>query len=940
MSFDATSIGLAASFRGFGGRGAVGAAVFVPPPAPGGYDYVIATDADWATIPAGLLADGGLIGVEPGAYTSKTLTATPSAPLVFRGTMPATEVVGSYWQRQPTAGAKARIPNLVLDGARRLEFEDLEIVSTQWGANTSCVILTGATYGDFKWRRNWIHAGYRGDPDVPFDPLEVYPELACIIPQFNSSGAVTSLIVTRSNVGDLLADGTYDLVFTEAASGNGISWSTGTLPVATFTVSGGVITATNLVSGGATNSPTAASIVSGVINNSTGILSKVIEWAGQVKMINSIPWAFKTTGVSGQRHRGDFVALDNLITDVNSSIKMGSPDDGGLLHIEGNTQDRIYADYAAIGMSRDYPGCQIIHRFNFTTRPFSAIGDPGDPHSDHWQLFANKGSLPNTNTDWSNIDDYGNVHIDGNVRQGAGIQGRLISDFPVGPPYYYYNNMKIRGNIVASAVLTNGLSADPLKNSFVYANTTVRYDLADPDNLAAVNVRVSGTRTTMIGNNISEGIISNPPNVSDGTDPADVDTTTYPNLALGTLGASTAYSTVFAGVNAGSPLPVTLDEAIAYYQPMPAHADKGATKTGYINYSARTINEAIEPPFVRFYDVTDADPSTPYGSGFAYLMGGPVSKTIVVPSGATMQVSDTADGASPTTYNPGSHTADFRDKFLQVTLTSDAGDGATVTKTLDIDGYSFGFSVTTIDNSEFPQVEFDGLTAYAQPVGAMGTDGRYLTIALRGRFPASNPAANTNLFNSVNGSAGVMWSLLTTGKMRLILRNAAGTAVATIDHNGASVCDGLEHEFLVSIDMEQTTKAAGASLYLDGVDQLTTTGAWAGGPGVVIGYSRTAGAIQTAFGGQAAKINDYGHKMFYANITERADLTSATVRGNFTPANIANDGSGVTGTQPHTLLVGNAGQWNAGGGINFGSGAAYTVVAGGVTDTVPGQDPW
>jgi hypothetical protein len=203
------------------------------------------------------------------------------------------------------------------------------------------------------------------------------------------------------------------------------------------------------------------------------------------------------------------------------------------------------------------------------------------------------------------------------------------------------------------------------------------------------------------------------------------------------------------------------------------------------------------------------------------------------------------------------------------------------------------------------------------------------------KFPASNPAANTFVFGTIAGTAALEAQLLTTGLIRINVRNAAGTAIAQVNHTGSSLCDGGTHEILISVDMSQTTAANGRSVYIDGVDRTSATGVWSGGSGITVGYTRSTGAIQYSFGGNATNMISGEVSYFYLDIDSRLDLTSSVNRAKFAADLIGSNGNGISGSQPSIFLVGNSAQWNVGGGRNQGYSAAY-VMTGAVT-TVSGS---
>ncbi len=880
------------------------------------YDYTITNDAQWATIPSQQLTNGGLIGVAPGNYAAKTLlNMNPSAPLVFVGTSPATEVFETTGQRRKTSGSKARVDRITLSACSNVYIEDLEIVTTGWVSGTAAPCVSFTTVGggtspyNIGLRRNYIHGGYRGNPDVPFDTLAQYPEYAGF-EAVMSGGVVTGINISNSYVGDLLSPGTYTLKFL----GSGGTGFAATCTVTNVTqapypgstpIAGNHITSVTRTSGG-----------SGYTNITDGNKYGLIYFETSNGAAPTWMGKLMNYAVQGTLAPGSFVAEDNVVEDCHSGFKPSVP--VGSHIIRRNTIDRIYCDF--IGLNKgdgDWGNVSVVA--NFMTRPFAKGDDPGNPHSDAVQISATPGTVRVSN----NFFD-ANVILSGASR-GA-FQPLFLSDFTTGRHARLY----VRSNIGVTFNIPNGLTLDNVEDGYIARNFIGQFDPTNAGNLSAVRIQASlyagqsDLGQTALWNNIGEGFtVTN----------IEVDQSRS-NVNMGISGTLIPYANVIVG---GGSLPVTKDQAIAYFTSKAAYAGKGVNNDGYVNWATGAINAAIEPVFARFRSAVDQAASSQTTGGWSPILGGPLSKTIVADK--ELQIADDRAGTNATAWlAAGTYTGNYRGKYIRTRVTNSAVSSAATVSTITIDGTAFTFTSVNASTAAYPRVAFDASDRFQRAGGNLAANSRYLTMAFKGRFPSAAPGSSISLLGSGGGITRVSFTVQVSGLVRVTISNTAGT-VCQFNANGASLFDGGVHEVLLSLDMEQTTAALGRSLYIDGVDRLSATGAWLGGAGVVVDHATVTGSY--AFGGGTTPaMAGFEVDYFFLALGGRADITNPSVRSKFLPDQIGTTGSGVLGTQPEVFLVGNASQWNAGGGINRGSAGAFVAASGAAVTDVGAGTVW
>jgi hypothetical protein len=695
------------------------------------------------------------------------------------------------------------------------------------------------------------------------------------LPTFNGSGVITGYTIPRPNVGDLLSDGTYNMVFNNYGS---VTFSVA--PTATFTVSGGVITGTTPGTGGSSNA---------TASTGAGIRSALITWTGQRRMSNWMPSAWRSN--AGTSMGGNITFQDCTVDLCNTGFKPISTA-GCTLTIDNVSMDRIYQDYMAFsGMN------PVIIRDCFGTRPFSNA-DAGDPHSDFIQLIHNGSG------DWSGVVLERNIFATGNAR--GNMQGLFVADATTG----YYVNPRIVGNVILTQGSINGLAVERPKDGFVFANLIVRFDPTSPRNTSTLASSLSSSDGDILfGSNIVESGTGYDAVVSDGG---------YPSVGLGLNGATVPYGDVFADHTATR---LTKAQIVAAYTPKVAYSGRGPFgNTSYINHVNRTTNLDLEPTYCRFAALQSQSTSTVVTGDWSRIQGGPATGSISV-AGGEYRFADDAAGANATawTSTAGTYT---RDKFVQPRHTT-SGTGTTdTTTTLTFRStYTATFVSTTASVLSFSLVDNGGVQYSNFSVGSLSgeTGIRKVVIALRFKPDAVNSAAN--IFASTGAIAQRFWFPSTSafryqfqGTTRSLRPNItpttnAQTHIITLDFTQADDT-GCYWATLEDGVILNNTPGSGGSFTTSG----GTASFSANGTGQMFVNDGAIGLFAESDGGGG--IFDGAFSYFYMHWGDAGftlpDITQSSVRNLFTADLIGANGEGPTGTTPKFYYTGNAAAWNAG----------------------------
>lgn len=232
-------------------------------------------------------------------------------------------------------------------------------------------------------------------------------------------------------------------------------------------------------------------------------------------------------------------------------------------------------------------------------------------------------------------------------------------------------------------------------------------------------------------------------------------------------------------------------------------------------------------------------------------------------------------------------------------------------------------------NAAFPIVRFtpsvrrtiggaNNLAASNSPFG---------TFALLKFKFAALPPSNSEIFGNNASALPFRLFLNTNGTLELRVTGPTGNPFIIRAQTPPLTAD-VEYDILWSFDMTQASNAAGINCYVNGAVQALSFLNWAGGAGVVVGWTR-AGTYQWNYSGNLTF--DLG--AFWLDTTTRVDLTSASNRARFTKVTAGNldiltRGDGITGSIPAHFHVGDADQWNDGNGINRGTGSRLFATSG------------
>lgn len=863
---------VASSVAGSGGGGTT---------TPIAYDYLITNDSEWSTVFSNDSAtlSGKVIAVRAGTYTAKTLTGlNPSLT---------TRIVAEVSANLPV------INGLTITSSSRLWLEFLNLVNTNWSSTaqlTGAVYYTGAT-SDITIKNSRIEARYRGTiAGADFDATTSdYPEYACILPVFDAGGVVTSLTVLNDYVGDLMANGTYSLVF------NDYSVVFSVAPVATMTVLDGYITGTTLTSGGASN---------GTPTTGIGIRSALVTWAGQQKMGSYLG--------SGIRTAGDLALSGTLVVEdchfelCNHGFKSGLTACDGVT-VKGCTFNKTYQDHIALGS-----GVPLTVTDNLAANPFSAPGDPGDAHSDYFQILG--GAF-----DWAGIVTERNILICGTSR--GTVQGIFLQDTTTG-----HNLIKTR--VVGNAVINYGtgvaFSIRNPKNAFIYANLVCRFDPTDPANTTIDNLLIDGSsiaHANVVGNNISENIsVSSSPNV---------DTTTFPNAILGLNGALIPYSDIFTNPTAAR---TTVAQIVAAYTPKGAYAGMGPFgNVNYIDHVNRTTDLTLEPSFITFTSLNSQATSTLVTSEWSCVLGGPVTAQAITISGGEYRIADDDSGTGASSWTSSAGTVD-RGKFVQVRHTTSASGSTDTTTTLTFRGtYAYTFTSTTASVLTFNSVD-NQTTAYSRvDLSSFTGETGIRKIAMAVRFAADSNVAGANIFSDAPASSCKLWTP-TTSAYRLQLFTSIRASLRPTLIPGTS-----PRTHFITLDFTNTTAGQGCVWATDIEEVLLNNSAGSGGTfdtRSTAGSGTDYGSFSPALVGSGGLLGGTGHLGVFGESDgggtkfdgkveflwmdwggagySLPDITHSAIRNKWLADLIGSNGEGPTGSTPKLFYAGNAAGWNAG----------------------------
>lgn len=667
--------------RTFGGGGVV-------------YDYLVTNDAEW-TATFGL-SDATLAGKTialSGTFANKVITNRPATTL---------RIVAL------NSASRPRLTNLVLRGAKNIRLEYLQHASAV--PSLACVIYQSIVGGNFLENISYLHpeyvGSYEGIIDNPaldiFDPQN--PHYACVTPTF-TAGVLTGLAsnwivdetganVPLSYVGGLVADGTYNFIFTDqtGVSAKGVSWpGAGVKPQATFDVVGGWMQNFVIISGGSgAVDQTGITPANGQYRSGAGL--NVVQWTGWAPMANQLPYAtaIDTSGFASPTSSQIIKGTLRYEGAVGRMVSNGFKHQAAEIQETVNCSfDQIYQDPYAFSVSEG--NISILHLNNHTQGIFSADGHPGDPHSDALlQLFPNDTNLsPVKRTKDVVLDCRGNTVLMSVPWSNA--QGIFIR-----MNYSQGTIPKVSGviayNIVLSRIQTNGIQIDQTKNLIVHRNLVRHANPSDTDiGVSPISLDVGTVAETVL---VSKNIAEKYP-TSTGTGVRD--TSTYPSATTNATTPFAAYSlpTSRADIFAKIVLTGTGQWTDANYGPLGGGHD----------FSANAPAPDDVPAFASFPILTEqAANGAAVDSAWAPLLG--ANGTITWSGDRNVQFADDAAGTNATAgATSGTHVHDnTARKYVRTSAIKSTSGRATTSSNVTLNGEVRPFYTITAAVTAYPTV--------------------------------------------------------------------------------------------------------------------------------------------------------------------------------------------------------------------------------------------
>ena len=590
-------------------------------------DYTITNDAEWGTIPAGLLSGGGIIDVAGGDYAVVTLSnLNPSSELIFRQR--------SWDADRPTL-------RIVFSNVSNLTFQNFWFLSESWQASPDpCIKLTNTTE-TIVFEDCEISGNYRGTRSPVYDPLDQLPEMNGIYGTVAAGGVSFDTTYSGNDakwIGDRLAAGTgYSAVVT-ATGGTGAS--------CTFDVDGsGNISITAQTAG------------SGYTDTRDAMYTVRLPDGGSgMRVLRELmPDGVEADG----SHVNDGITFRRCTFDMlNNAARPNYPQNGvgtGSLLFEDCVFTRIYMDYIAGGAQET--GLRDIRLVNcFMTTPFGLALDMQNPHGDALQTWDDQSAPDQTTADSIDVSVEGGIIIIGPARGAP--QGLFLTDKETGIRNHNYR-------VAGLTVLTDGSWPIRISNSsgcYIYRCIAALYNVANYSTTATIYLQGNIGEPSFVGDCIAEAYSLNANDISSG------------NITL-TAHNSSSYSTVFADPHS---TPETAAEVETAFTPNIAYAGKGPWGDGYITNGR--VDRTMEPTVVIWSDQVNATLSDSIESGWSLcLNGGPLTgRTFTVNTGTLWEADDAAGTGATQLTSPFSLTPG---KYYEARHTASGSPGTAVTQT-------------------------------------------------------------------------------------------------------------------------------------------------------------------------------------------------------------------------------------------------------------------
>lgn len=616
---------------------------------------------------------------------------------------------------------------------------------------------------------------------------------------------------------------------------------------------------------------------------------------------------FDTVGAG--RMRGLFKVKNSVFHDLYSCIKPTALVDDNWF--EGNDFDKFYDDgicgpwLGADAPTSIYVGFNTFRRACGLEADQNGTGEAGNgPHPDAFQMTTNDTSANGPRR----------IIYEGNRILGGGSRATMAA-FLSRSTGAHVEEVKVVGNLVT---VGDGFGDDAapgledVRAAYVFGN---RAAAVNPGASMSTSVRVytqPGEAMSFIGGNIATAITTTGPKRLAAGDDA--------NVALAnTLGAAQGQ---FEGPTFN---PATYAEMVEKYR-IKAGAPLDHLRE-YVNYSAQTINRALEPAFLGFDNFLDQVEEAVCTTPWRCLIGGGDGQAITAEAGVEYRTADDAAGTNATAWTTAAGSIDEW-KYVQARATAASTSSTTTTATLNVGGWPNSFTITTASAAVFPEVD-NGGTARSTRAGTPSSSAgnTWLLMAFRFKHDAVG-ASNQAIHTHGTGGAALHFMMVGGTNYRVRLKSS-GDLNASL----ALTPDTNWHTAIVAIDLTQTTAANVLKVYVDGAPVSTS-----GSP--TIPTSGTVTFNQNDFNDLASwgetdngavfdgkKSFDYLH---WGSGTIPFDITDAGARNKFTAdlIDVGGPGYGPTSTQPKIYLNGNAAAWDAGIANPGSLGGTYAKSAG------------
>lgn len=252
-----------------------------------------------------------------------------------------------------------------------------------------------------------------------------------------------------------------------------------------------------------------------------------------------------------------------------------------------------------------------------------------------------------------------------------------------------------------------------------------------------------------------------------------------------------------------------------------------------------------------------------------------------------------------------------------------AGGTANGSVNYGLGGTASGTTIYTTEVSAgtaWTPVTFDGTNDYLLRGGDITglSDGTTGTMAFR--IEPATDGITKNIFRNSTTRVYILQSA--TNRYDIVLKNTAGATIFRQNPATTHITTDGAITVLVSWDLGGTPVS---HFYREGVDQ--------GSPSTEIsGTIDYTGSTDWGLMAHSTGADKYdGDVTFFYFDDAYIDLSVEANRDKFLQANIGDTGDGPTGSDPLVYITGDASEWNDAGGINLGTGGAFTM-NGAVTD--------